>query len=66
MIKEEDRLAAVLAEIDQDVRIVPRGSYVRMPTGEVYENRSFEGNLFTELRDVICKAQGGLTNLCSL
>ena len=42
-IKEEDRLSAVIAEIDADVRIVPRGSYVKTPTGPVYANRSFEG-----------------------
>jgi len=42
-IKEEDRLAAVIADIDADVRIVPRGSYVKTPTGQVYQNRSFEG-----------------------
>lgn len=43
MIKEEDRLAAVIADIDVDVRIVPRGAYVKTPTGQVYRNRSFEG-----------------------
>lgn len=42
-VKEEDRLSAVLSDIDLDVRIVPRGSYVKTPTGQVYENRSFEG-----------------------
>ena len=45
MIKEEERLAAVLADIDNEVRIVPRGAYVKTPTGQVYENRSFEGML---------------------
>ena len=43
MIKEEDRLAAVVADIDEDVRIVPRSAYVKTPTGPVYKNRSFEG-----------------------
>jgi len=43
MMKEEDRLAAVIAEIDQDVRIVPRGAFVQSPTGQVYKNRSFDG-----------------------
>lgn len=43
MIKEEDRLSAVIADIDSDVRIVPRGAYVKSPTGQVYKNRSFEG-----------------------
>ena len=42
-IKEEDRLAACISEIDRDVRIVPRSSYVKSPTGQIYSNRSFEG-----------------------
>lgn len=42
-IKEETRLAATIAEIDQEVRIVPRGSFVKTPTGQVFKNRSFEG-----------------------
>jgi len=42
-IKEEIRLAATIAEIDQEVRIVPRGAFVKTPTGPVYSNRSFEG-----------------------
>lgn len=42
-IKEEDRLASVIADIDEDVRIVPRAAFVKSPTGEVISNRSFEG-----------------------
>ncbi|KAK2152256.1 hypothetical protein LSH36_334g04014 [Paralvinella palmiformis] len=42
-IKEEDRLAAVISEIDSDVRIVPRRSYIKTPTGQGFVNRSFEG-----------------------
>lgn len=42
-IKEEERLASVIADIDHDVRIVPRGSYVKSPSGQIYSNRSFEG-----------------------
>ncbi len=42
-IKEEERLAAVIDEIDHDVKIAPRGAYVKTPTGQVYRNRSFEG-----------------------
>jgi radial spoke head protein 9 len=42
-MKEEDRLAAVIVNIDQDVRIVPRGAFAKSPTGQVYRNRSFEG-----------------------
>jgi len=43
IIKEEERLASVIAEIDDDVRIVPRGAFVQVPTAEVVKNRSFEG-----------------------
>jgi len=43
MVKEEDRLAAVISGIDHDSLIVPRGAYVKSPTQEVYNNRSFEG-----------------------
>jgi len=47
-IKEEDRLAAVVAEIDQDVSLVPRGAFIRTPTGQVVKNRSFEGLSISE------------------
>ena len=43
MIKEEDRLAVAIAEIDHDVKVVPRGAFIKTPTGEVNANRSFEG-----------------------
>lgn len=36
-------MAAVISEIDHDVAIVPRGAFVRSPTGEIYQNRSFDG-----------------------
>jgi len=42
-IKEEDRLSSIIAEIDEDVKIVPRGSFIKTPTGAVVPNRSFEG-----------------------
>lgn len=45
MIKEEDRLAAVIAKIDEEVAVVPRGAYVRTPHGLVLKNRSFEGEV---------------------
>ena len=45
MIKEEDRLAAVIAEIDHDVKVVPRGSFVKTATGQVNSNRSFKGKI---------------------
>ncbi|XP_031565996.1 radial spoke head protein 9 homolog [Actinia tenebrosa] len=43
LIKEEDRLATVIEAIDYDVRIVPRGAYIRTATGSVLQNRCFEG-----------------------
>ncbi|XP_041469798.1 radial spoke head protein 9 homolog [Lytechinus variegatus] len=48
MIKEEDRLAAVIAKIDEEVAIVPRGAYARNPNNLVCKNRSFEGLSVTE------------------
>jgi len=42
-LKEEDRLAAVIADIDREAVIVPRGAYVRAANGRVYENRCFDG-----------------------
>ena len=33
----------MIDEIDHDVKIVPRGAYVKSPTGQVSCNRSFEG-----------------------
>jgi len=43
LIKEEDRLATTIEAIDYDVRIVPRGAYIRSSTGTVHVNRCFEG-----------------------
>ncbi|KAI8785253.1 radial spoke head protein 9 [Biomphalaria glabrata] len=43
IIKEEERLSSVIAEIDDDVRIIPRGAFIQVPTAEVVKNRSFEG-----------------------
>ena len=36
-------MASVIAEIDEDVKIVPRGAFIKTPTGEVNANRCFEG-----------------------
>ncbi|XP_074658972.1 radial spoke head protein 9 homolog [Tubulanus polymorphus] len=47
-IKEEDRLASVIAEIGEDVFIIPRGAFVKQSTGEVQKNRCFEGLNVTE------------------
>lgn len=44
-IKEEDRLSSVIAEIDEDVKIVPRSAFIKTPDGKINANRSFEGNL---------------------
>jgi len=43
VVKEEDRLACVIESICRDAMIVPRGAFLRMPTGEVVQNRTFEG-----------------------
>ncbi|XP_071962347.1 radial spoke head protein 9 homolog [Antedon mediterranea] len=43
MIKEEDRLASVVVNIDEDVAMVPRGAYFKTPHGTVQMNRMFEG-----------------------
>lgn len=43
IVKEEDRLAAVVAEIDRDALLVPRGAFILSPTGLVRENRFFQG-----------------------
>ena len=43
-MKEEDRLAAVVARIDEEVGVVPRGAYMKTPLGDVVLNKSFQGN----------------------
>lgn len=43
LFKEEDRLAAVITNIESDALIVPRGAFVLQPTGEVVKNRLFDG-----------------------
>ena len=45
-MKEEDRLAAVVACIDEEVAIVPRGAYTKTPLGEVTLNKSFQGSVY--------------------
>lgn len=42
-LKEEDRVAAIVAAIDEDAAIVPRAAFIKTPLGEVHTNRSFEG-----------------------
>ena len=46
LVKEEDRLATVIASINYDVSIVPRAAFLRAANGDIYANRSFEGRLF--------------------
>jgi len=42
-VKEEDRLIATIAEIDEQTSLVPRGAFVLEPTGHVNINRCFDG-----------------------
>merc|ERR1712110_27058 len=42
-VKEEDRLATVIAKIDEQAMLVPRGAYLRSPAGIVTPNQSFTG-----------------------
>lgn len=42
-LKEEERLAAVIAMINEDTLLVPRGAYVRRPTGFIVPCRTWEG-----------------------
>lgn len=44
-MKEEDRLAAVVARIDDETAVVPRGAYIRTPLHEVILNKMFQGTL---------------------
>ena len=48
-MKEEDRLAAVVARIDEEVGVVPRGAYMKTPLGEVVLNKSFQGQQWLAL-----------------
>ena len=42
-LKEEERLAGVIATLDEQAAVVPRGAYVKGPLGGVTVNRSFQG-----------------------
>lgn len=44
-MKEEDRLAAVIRRIDKDVRVIPRGSFIRLPNDQIVRNKNYEGNI---------------------
>ncbi|CAH8615477.1 unnamed protein product [Dicrocoelium dendriticum] len=47
-MKEEDRLAAVVERIEHEVAIVPRGAYMRLASGQIVRNKSFEGLTIAE------------------
>ena len=42
-MKEVDRLAAVVALVDEEGAVVPRGAYLKTPQGVVTLNNSFNG-----------------------
>ena len=42
-MREEERLAATLWQIEEDASIVPRGAYILHSNGDVEGNRRFEG-----------------------
>ena len=42
-MKEVDRLAAVVALVDEEGAVVPRGAYLKTPQGVVTLNKSFQG-----------------------
>lgn len=42
-LKEEERVAGVVATIDEETAVVPQGAYVKGPLGDVTVNRSFQG-----------------------
>ena len=41
---ELDRLAYVIAAIENDTHIVPEGAYKLLPSHEIRHNESFKGN----------------------
>lgn len=47
-MKEEERLAATVADVDEEVAIAPRRAFVMTPQGHVVENRSFSGLSLSE------------------
>lgn len=42
-MKEADRLAAVVAQVEEEGSVVPRGAYLKTPQGVVTFNKSFQG-----------------------
>ena len=48
-MKEVDRLAAVVALVDEEGAVVPRGAYLKTPQGVVTLNNSFKGTVADHL-----------------
>lgn len=48
-MKEVDRLAAVVALVDEEGGVVPRGAYLKTPQGVVALNKSFQGTVMGHL-----------------
>ena len=48
-MKEVDRLAAVVALVDEEGAVVPRGAYLKTPQGVVALNKSFQGTVMGHL-----------------
>uniref|UniRef100_A0A5K3F664 Radial spoke head protein 9 homolog n=1 Tax=Mesocestoides corti TaxID=53468 RepID=A0A5K3F664_MESCO len=48
LMKEEDRLAAVIKRIDKAVRIIPRGAFIRLPNDQIIRNKNYEGLTLAE------------------
>ncbi|VUZ55755.1 unnamed protein product [Hymenolepis diminuta] len=74
-MKEEDRLAAVISRIDNDVRTIPRGSLLRLPSGQIIRNKNYEGlsfgdasklSSYSHFRKPIEYPQNSLGNTCNL
>lgn len=47
-VTEENRLAVTVYQIDQEVSVVPRGSFIKSPHGLVEVNRSFGGLSYSQ------------------
>lgn len=44
-VTEEKRLAVTVHQIDEEASVVPRGAFIRSPSGPVQINRSFSGEV---------------------
>lgn len=48
-MKEVDRLAAVVARIQEEAAVVPKGAYMQTEAGAVVPNNSFQGLSIAEV-----------------